>query len=131
MQRIMQDHCAVFRSGDVLQEGVQAIDAVAAEMTDIHVSDRSLIFNTDLVETLELDNLMGQAVVSMHAAANRTESRGAHAREDYPVRDDHNWMKHTLTWRDTMGAPRFDYRPVHMHTLTNEIPYIPPEARVY
>jgi succinate dehydrogenase / fumarate reductase flavoprotein subunit len=131
MQRIMQDHCAVFRTGDVLQEGVQAIDAVAAEMTDIHVSDRSLIFNTDLVETLELDNLMGQAVVSMHAAANRTESRGAHAREDYPVRDDHNWMKHTLTWRDTMGAPRFDYRPVHMHTLTNEIPYIPPEARVY
>jgi succinate dehydrogenase/fumarate reductase flavoprotein subunit len=92
MQRIMQNHCAVFRTGDVLQEGVQAIDAVAAKMTDIHVSDRSLIFNTDLVETLELDNLMGQAVVSMHAATNRTESRGAHAREDYPVRDDHNWM---------------------------------------
>ena len=113
MQRIMQNHCAVFRTGDVLQEGVQAIDAVAAEMTDIHVSDRSLIFNTDLVETLELDNLMGQAVVSMHATANRTESRGAHAREDYPIRDDDNWMKHTLTWRDTMDAQHIDYRPVH------------------
>jgi succinate dehydrogenase / fumarate reductase, flavoprotein subunit len=131
MQRIMQNHCAVFRTGDVLQKGVQAIDAVAAEMTDIHVSDRSLIFNTDLVETLELDNLMGQAVVSMHAAANRTESRGAHAREDYPVRDDHNWMKHTLTWGNTMDAPRIGYRPVHTRTLTNEIPYIPPEARAY
>ena len=131
MQRIMQNHCVVFRTGDVLQEGVQAIDAVAAKMTDIHVSDRSLIFNTDLVETLELDNLMGQAVVSMHATANRTESRGAHAREDYPVCDDDNWMKHTLTWRDTMDAQHIDYRPVHTRTLPNEIPYIPPEARVY
>jgi succinate dehydrogenase / fumarate reductase flavoprotein subunit len=131
MQRTMQDHCAVFRTGEVLQEGVKRIDAVAGEMPDIHVTDRSLIFNTDLVETLELDNLMGQAVVAMHAAANRTESRGAHAREDYPARDDQNWMKHTLTWRDTRDGVRLDYRPVHGQTLTNEIKPFPPQARVY
>jgi succinate dehydrogenase / fumarate reductase flavoprotein subunit len=131
MQRTMQNNCAVFRTGEVLREGVKLIDAVAAEMTDIHVSDRSLIFNTDLVETLELDNLMGQAVVAMHAAANRAESRGAHAREDYPTRDDQNWMKHTLTWRHAKDGVRIDYRPVHTNTLTNEIQYIAPEARVY
>jgi succinate dehydrogenase / fumarate reductase flavoprotein subunit len=131
MQRIMQDHCAVFRTGDVLREGVKRIDAAAAEMRDIRVSDRSLIFNADLVETLELDNLMAQAVVAMHGAANRTESRGAHAREDYPNRDDANWMKHTLTWREPMGGARIDYRPVHSRTLTNEIQTIPPRARVY
>ena len=131
MQRTMQNNCAVFRTGEVLREGVELIDAVAAEMTDIHVSDRSLIFNTDLVETLELDNLMGQAVVAMHAAANRAESRGAHAREDYPTRDDQNWMKHTLTWRHAKDGVRIDYRPVHTNTLTNEIQYIAPEARVY
>ena len=131
MQRTMQNNCAVFRTGEVLREGVELIDAVAAEMTDIHVSDRSLIFNTDLVETLELDNLMGQAVVAMHAAANRAESRGAHAREDYPTRDDQNWMKHTLTWRHAKDGVRVDYRPVHTNTLTNEIQYIAPEARVY
>jgi succinate dehydrogenase/fumarate reductase flavoprotein subunit len=131
MQRTMQNHCAVFRTGEVLQEGVVRIDAVAAEMPEIRVTDRSLIFNTDLVETLELDNLMGQAVVAMHAAANRTESRGAHAREDYPARDDHSWMKHTLTWRHARDSVRIDYRPVHGHTLTNEIKPFPAQERVY
>ena len=131
MQRAMQNHCAVFRTGEVLREGVKHIDAVAIEMADIHVTDRSLIFNTDLVETLELDNLMGQAVVAMHAAANRTESRGAHAREDYPARDDQNWMKHTLTWRCANDGVRIDYRPVHGQTLTNETKPFPPQERVY
>jgi len=131
MQRTMQNHCAVFRTGDVLQEGVRRIDAVAVEIPDIRVTDRSLIFNTDLVETLELDNLMAQAVVAMYAAANRTESRGAHAREDYPARDDRNWMKHTLTWRDAKGGVRIDYRPVHSETLTNAINAFPPQERVY
>jgi succinate dehydrogenase / fumarate reductase flavoprotein subunit len=131
MQRAMQTHCAVFRTGEVLNEGVKLIDAVAAEMGGIHVSDRSLTFNTDLVEALELDNLMGQAVVTMHAAANRTESRGAHTREDHPTRDDQNWMKHTLTWRHSKEGVQIGYRPVHTQTLTNEIQYIAPEARVY
>jgi succinate dehydrogenase / fumarate reductase flavoprotein subunit len=131
MQRTMQNHCAVFRTGDVLHEGVEHIDTVAAEMPDIRVTDRSLIFNTDLVETLELDNLMAQAIVAMYAAANRTESRGAHAREDYPARDDRNWMKHTLTWLDTKDEVRIDYRPVHSETLTNEIKAFPPQERVY
>jgi succinate dehydrogenase / fumarate reductase flavoprotein subunit len=131
MQRAMQSNCAVFRTGDVLNEGVKLIVAVAAEMGGIHVSDRSLTFNTDLVEALELDNLMGQAVVAMHAAANRTESRGAHTREDHPTRDDQNWVKHTLTWCHSKEGVQIGYRPVHTQTLTNEIQYIAPEARVY
>jgi succinate dehydrogenase flavoprotein subunit len=130
MQRVMQENCAVFRTGEVLEEGVKKIHAVHAAMDDIGVSDRSLIWNTDLVETLELDNMIGQAVVAMEGAVNRTESRGAHAREDYPDRDDANWMKHTAAWF-AQGKTTIDYRPVHDYTLTDEMDYVEPKARVY
>jgi succinate dehydrogenase / fumarate reductase flavoprotein subunit len=132
MQKIMQDHCAVFRHGPVLEEGVRKIAEVWKGTDDIRVTDRSLIWNTDLVETLEYDNLIGQAAVTATGARNRTESRGAHAREDFPERDDTNWMKHTLAWADYASKTvRLDYRPVHARTLTNEVSYIPPKARVY
>jgi succinate dehydrogenase / fumarate reductase flavoprotein subunit len=131
MQKVMQSNCAVFRTGDVLQEGIKLIDQVLSGVPDIRVTDRSLIWNSDLIETLEFDNLIAQAVVTMHSAANRTESRGAHAREDHPERDDKNWMKHTLTWLDRNGKVTIDYRPVHTYTLTNEVSYIEPKARVY
>jgi succinate dehydrogenase / fumarate reductase flavoprotein subunit len=130
MQKTMQADCAVFRTEKTLDEGKARIDAVHARMGDIAVTDRSLIWNTDLVETLELDNLIGQAVVTMHSAANRKESRGAHMHEDYPHRDDENWMKHTVTWFDK-GQVRIDYRPVHDYTLSDDIQYIKPKARVY
>ena len=131
MQRVMQANCAVFRSGDILDEGVRLISEVWAGMPDISVADRSLIWNSDLMETLELDNLVRQALVTMNAAQARTESRGGHAREDYPDRDDENWMKHTLAWLDDQGKVRLGGRPVHSYTLTDEIEYIQPKARVY
>jgi succinate dehydrogenase / fumarate reductase flavoprotein subunit len=131
MQRVMQNNCAVFRTGDVLAEGKDLIHKVHGGLTDIGVTDRSLIWNSDLVETLEFDNLIVQAVVTMDSAVNRTESRGAHAREDFSERDDKNWMKHTLAWIDPKANTTIDYRPVHSYTMTNDIQYIPPKARVY
>jgi len=130
MQRTMQNHAAVFRTGEVLQEGVDKLREVVDSFAGVRVSDRSLIFNTDLVETLELENLLGQAMVTIVSAENRKESRGAHAREDYPERDDDYWMKHTLAWYDE-GAVRIDYRPVHLTTLTDQVQVIPPKQRGY
>src|SRR5689334_22110969 len=132
MQQVMQNNCAVFRTGEVLEEGSKLIHQVHAGIDDLRVTDRSLIWNSDLIETLELANLVEQAVVTMDSAVNRTESRGAHAREDFPDRDDQNWMKHTLSWLDHMtGKVTIDYRPVHTYTLTNDVSYIEPKKRVY
>ena len=121
----------MFRTGDVLNEGKDLIHKVYDGIDDIGVSDRSLVWNSDLMETLEYDNLIGQALVTMDSAANRTESRGAHAREDFADRDDKNWMKHTLAWVEKGGKTTIDYRPVHDYTMTNDVQYIPPKARVY
>jgi succinate dehydrogenase / fumarate reductase flavoprotein subunit len=132
MQRTMQRHCAVFRDGPLLQEGRGALDRVIAGMRDdLGIADRTMIFNTDLVEALELDNMLAQASVSVDAAIGRTESRGAHAREDFPKRDDAHWLKHTLSWLDDSGAVRLDYRPVHLQPLSNEVASIAPKERVY
>src|SRR6266478_1408468 len=132
MQKVMQSNCAVFRTGEVLEEGSKLIHQVLGGVGDTKVFDRSLIWNSDLVETLEFDNLIAQAVVTMDSAVNRTESRGAHAREDFPNRDDKNWMKHTLAWLDfTTREVRIDYRPVHTYTMTNDVQYVEPKARVY
>ncbi len=138
MQRTMQKHAAVFRDTELLDEGKVLIDKVAGRIADVRVADRSLIWNTDLIETLELDNMLPQAVVTMHSASNRHESRGAHMHESYPERDDAEWMKHSLVWASPPAAGvghnsgvRIDYRPVHDYTLTDEIEYIKPKARVY
>ncbi|MBT8091544.1 MAG: succinate dehydrogenase flavoprotein subunit [Gammaproteobacteria bacterium] len=131
MQKVMQSHAAVFRTRDVLDDGVNLLRQTHASFKDVAVSDRSLVWNTDLIETMELENLLLNAATTIESAANRLESRGAHAREDYPDRDDANWMKHTLAWVDDDGKVRFDYRPVHQQTLTDEVDYIEPKARVY
>jgi succinate dehydrogenase / fumarate reductase flavoprotein subunit len=132
MQMAMQEDAAVYRTSDALKSGVSRMVAVNAKRPDLKVSDRSLVWNTDLMETLELDNLIGQALVTVTGAENRKESRGAHAHEDFPDRDDSNWMKHTLAWfDDATGAVKIDFRPVHDYTMTNEIAPFPPKARVY
>ncbi|MFN3433538.1 MAG: succinate dehydrogenase flavoprotein subunit [Sphingomonas sp.] len=135
MQRTMQKHCAVFRDNALLSEGQELMRGIYASMADVAITDRSLIWNTDLIETLELDNLVSQAVVTIDSAANRKESRGAHVNEDHPDRDDGEWMKHTITtftgWGGVGGATAIDYRPVHDYTLTDDVEYIKPKKRVY
>lgn len=130
MQHTMQNHAAVFRTADILAKGEQEIAKVRDSFADIKISDRSLIWNTDLVEALELNNLLDLSLVTMGAAANRTESRGGHARDDYPERDDKQWLKHSLLWLEN-NKVKIDYRPVHMYTLTDDVEMIPPKKRVY
>ena len=131
----MSAHAAVFRTDELMVEGKAKLSVIYQSMEDISVTDRSLIWNSDLVETLELDNLIAQATVTLHGAHNRKESRGAHAHEDFPERDDGNWMKHTAAWFDGWGGKggsvRLDYRPVHEYTLTDDVEYIKPKKRVY
>ncbi len=132
MQKVMQDHAAVFRTEDSLADGVKAINDVYDLYPNIGITDRGLVWNSDLVEALELDNLRSQAVVTLQGAHNRKESRGAHAREDYPDRDDKDWLKHSMiTLDEATGKTKIQYRPVHMHTLTNEVQPVPLKKRVY
>lgn len=130
MQKTMQSKAAVFRTKTTLDEGVAEMKAISTSFADLKLTDRSLIWNTDLVEALELDNLLAQATVTINAASNRLESRGGHAREDYPNRDDKNWLKHSLTWLQN-GSVKIDYRPVHLYTLTDDVEVIPPKPRIY
>jgi succinate dehydrogenase / fumarate reductase flavoprotein subunit len=131
MQQIMQSDAAVFRTASSLTQGTERLARTVASMSEVRVHDRSLIWNTDLTETLELENLLSQAIATMHSALARRESRGAHAREDHPDRDDARWLKHTLAWVSASGAVRLDYRPVHLHTLTTDVATVPPKARIY
>ncbi len=131
MQRTMQDHAAVFRTEEVLEEGQKMMDGIRKEYGNISVTDRSMIWNSDLVEAMELANLIDQAVLTVHGALNRKESRGAHAREDFPERDDKNWIKHTLLWLEENGRVKIDYKPVVLTTLTDEVNPVPPVKRVY
>ncbi len=132
MQKASQEEAAVFRSGETLDQGIKRLANIHAKRSDLKITDQGMVWNTDLVEALEFENLIGQAIVTVASAANRTESRGAHAREDFPTRDDENWMKHTLAWfDDATGEVKIDYRPVHAYTMTDDVAYIPPKARVY
>ncbi len=130
MQRIMQNHAAVFRTASSLKEGIDLLDKTCASFQNIGIKDKGMLWNSDLVEALELENLLEQAKITINCAYNRTESRGSHAREDFPDRDDKNWMKHSVAWL-VADKVKIDYRPVHQTTLTDEVKAIPPKKRVY
>ena len=131
MQHIMQKNCAVFRTQALISEGIKSFEKIETSFGNLNIEDKSLIFNTDLTEALELQNLIAQSKVTLYSALNRTESRGAHAREDFTERDDEKWLVHSLAWLDKNGAIKLGTRPVNMHTLTNKVKSILPKKRVY